>query len=56
MLHVQLISLIIECKKLSKRNKKGLEKIVSDFDNKQNIKTSIIEIKNNLTKRGNRIA
>ena len=48
--------LIIECKKLSKRNEKGLEKIIQNFDNKQNIKTSIIEIKNNLTKRGNKIA
>ena len=48
--------LVLECKKLSKKNKKGLEKILSDFDNKQNIKTSIIEIKNNLTKRGSKIA
>ena len=48
--------LIIECKKLSKRNEKGLERIIQNFDNKQNIKTSIIEIKNNLTKRGNKIA
>ena len=48
--------LIAECKKLSKRNEKSLEKIVQNFDNKRNIKTSIIEIKNNLVKRGNRIA
>ena len=48
--------LIMECKNLSKRNEKGLEKIIQEFDNKQNIKTSIIEIKNNLAKRGNRIA
>ena len=48
--------LIIECKKLSKRNEKGLKKILQNFDNKQNIKKSIIEIKNNLTKRGNGIA
>ena len=48
--------LIIEYKKLSKRNEKELQKIIQNFDNKQNIKTSIIEIKNNLTKRGNKIA
>ena len=48
--------LIIECKKLSKRSEKGLKKILQNFDNKQNIKKSIIEIKNNLTKRGNGIA
>ena len=51
------VSLLIdECKKLAKRNEKGLEKIIFDFDNKKNIKTSIAEIKNNLTKRGSRIA
>ena len=48
--------LIAECKNLSKRNEKSLEKIVQNFDNKQNIKTSIIEIKNNLANRGKRIA
>ena len=48
--------LIDECKKLTKRNKKGLEKIISDFDNKRNIKTSIAEIENNLAKRGSKIA
>ena len=44
--------LIDESKKLSKRNKKVLEKIVSDFDNKKNLSENVIEIKNNLTKEG----
>ena len=30
--------------------------MISDFDNKKNIKTSVNEIKNNLIKRGNKIA
>lgn len=36
------------CKKLSKRNKKALEKILEDFDNKENLSNSILQIKNHL--------
>lgn len=43
--------LIVECKNLSKKNKRTLEKIVNDFDNKKNISDNIIEIRDNLTKR-----
>ena len=43
--------LINESKKLSKKNKKSLQKIVDDFDNKKNLRESIIQIKNNLTRR-----
>ena len=43
--------LIAECKNLSKQNKRVLEKIVNDFDNKKNISDNIIEIRDNLTKR-----
>jgi 4-phosphopantoate--beta-alanine ligase len=43
--------LIVECKNLSKQNKRVLEKIVNDFDNKKNISDNIIEIRDNLTKR-----
>lgn len=43
--------LIESCKKLSKKNKKSLEKMVKNFDNKKNLSTTINEIKNNLTKR-----
>ena len=46
------MNLLIEnWKKLSNKNKNSLEKIVSNFDNKKNLSTMIIEIKNNLTKR-----
>ena len=46
------MNLLIEnCKKLSKKNNKTLEKIVKNFDNKKNLAGNIIEIKNNLTKR-----
>lgn len=46
------LDLLIEnCKQLSKKNTKYLEKIVRDFDNKKNISGNIKEIKNNLTKR-----
>lgn len=46
------MNLLIEnCKKLSKKNKKTLETIVKNFDNKKNLAGNIIEIKNNLTKR-----
>jgi len=43
--------LIENCKKLSKKNKKTLEKILKNFDNKKNLSGNINEIKNNLTKR-----
>jgi len=46
------MNLLIEnCKKLSKKNKKTLEKVVKNFNNKKNLAGNIIEIKNNLTKR-----
>lgn len=46
------IVLLIEIsKKLSKRKRPDLEKIVESFDNKKNLSASIIEIKNNLTRR-----
>jgi len=46
------LDLLIEnCKKLSKKNKKTLEKILTNFDNKKNLSNNIKEIKNNLTKR-----
>ncbi|ABX13615.1 4-phosphopantoate--beta-alanine ligase [Nitrosopumilus maritimus] len=43
--------LISESKKLTKRNEKSLEKIISDFDNKKNLTENVIQIKNNLTRR-----
>lgn len=43
--------LINESKKLSKKNKKSLQKIIDDFDNKKNLRENIIQIKNNLTRR-----
>ncbi|MDH3676804.1 MAG: phosphopantothenate/pantothenate synthetase [Nitrosopumilus sp.] len=43
--------LIQNCKKLSKKNRKSLEQIVNDFNNKKNLSDNIKEIKNNLTKR-----
>ena len=43
--------LTITCKKLSNKNKKILGKIVKDFNNKKNLSDSIIEIRDNLTKR-----
>ncbi|MEK6865758.1 MAG: phosphopantothenate/pantothenate synthetase [Thermoproteota archaeon] len=43
--------LIITCKRLSKKNKKMLEKIVNDFNNKKNLSDNIIEIRDNLTGR-----
>jgi 4-phosphopantoate--beta-alanine ligase len=46
------MSLLIEnCKILSKKNEKILEKILKKFDNKKNLSDNINEIKNNLTKR-----
>ncbi|MFM9875741.1 MAG: phosphopantothenate/pantothenate synthetase [Nitrosarchaeum sp.] len=39
------------CKKLSKTNQKILKKIVKDFNNKNNLSNSIIEIRDNLTRR-----
>ncbi len=43
--------LINESKKLSKKNQKSLLKIIDEFDNKQNLRENVIEIKNNLTRR-----
>ncbi|MFB5619625.1 MAG: phosphopantothenate/pantothenate synthetase family protein, partial [Nitrosopumilus sp.] len=43
--------LIIESKKLSRKNQKTLQKIISDFDNKKNLRDNVIQIKNNLTRR-----
>lgn len=43
--------LIMESKKLSKKNQKNLQKIINDFDNKKNLKINIIQIKNNLARR-----
>jgi 4-phosphopantoate--beta-alanine ligase len=43
--------LIITCKKLSKKNKKTLERIVKDFNNKKNLADNIVEIKDYLTRR-----
>jgi 4-phosphopantoate--beta-alanine ligase len=43
--------LIEECKKMSKNNKKNLQKIIDNFDNKKNLIESINQIKNNLTRR-----
>jgi 4-phosphopantoate--beta-alanine ligase len=43
--------LIDNCKKLSKTNKKTLDRILKNFDNKKNLSENIREIKNNLTKR-----
>ena len=43
--------LIIESKKLSKKNQKNLQKIIDDFDNKENLRKNIIQIKNNLDRR-----
>ena len=43
--------LINESKKLSKKNQKSLQKIIDDFDNKKNLRDSIIQIKNNLARR-----
>jgi len=43
--------LIEECKKMSKNNKKSLHKIIADFDNKKNLRESVNQIKNNLTRR-----
>ena len=43
--------LISESQKLSKKNQKSLLKIISDFDNKKNLRDNVIQIKNNLTRR-----
>jgi len=43
--------LIDESKKLSKKNRRILQKIVNDFDNKKNLTENIIQIKNYLTRR-----
>ena len=46
-----MVLLIENCKKLSKKNRKSLEKIIMDFDNKKNLSKNIVEIKSNLTRR-----
>lgn len=43
--------LIVELKKLSKKNQNTLQKIINDFDNKKNLRDNVIQIKNNLTRR-----
>jgi len=43
--------LIVESKKLSKKNSKYLKKIVDDFNNKKNLNDNVIQIKNNLSRR-----
>ena len=43
--------LIDESKKLSKKNQKSLQKIIDDFDNKENLRENVIQIKNNLDRR-----
>ena len=43
--------LINESKKLSKKTPKSLQKIIDDFDNKENLRENIIQIKNNLDRR-----
>jgi len=43
--------LINELKKLSKKNQKSLQKIISDFDNKKNLRDNVIQIKDNLARR-----
>ncbi len=43
--------LIVESKKLSKKNQKSLKKIISEFNNKKNLTENVIQIKNNLTRR-----
>ena len=48
--------LITESKKLSTKNQKVLQRIVANFDNKKNLRENIIHIKNNLTRRGTKIA
>lgn len=49
---IRALDLLIEnCRKMSKSNKKSLEKIIEGFDNKQNLSEAINEIKNNLTRR-----
>jgi 4-phosphopantoate--beta-alanine ligase len=43
--------LISESKKLSKKNQKSLQKIISDFDNIKNLRDNVIQIRDNLTRR-----
>ena len=43
--------LITQCKKLSKRNQKSLQKIIDDFDNRKNLRDNVMQIKNNLARR-----
>jgi len=43
--------LIIECKRLAKANPDRLERIISSFNNKDNLSENVTQIKNNLTRR-----
>ena len=43
--------LVKNCKELSKKREKSLEKIVKEFNNKNNLSETVTEIKNNLTRR-----
>ena len=44
--------LINELKKLSKNDKKSLQRIITNFDNKKNLRENVIQIKNNLVRKG----
>ena len=49
--------LVKESRCLSKKRQASLQKIIDDFNNKENLKESMIQIRNNLSKmRGSRIA
>jgi len=53
---VRSIDLLINyCQKFRKRNKKFLEKILQDFDNKENLSYSVLQIKDHL-RRSSKIA
>ncbi|MCA9820813.1 MAG: DUF137 domain-containing protein, partial [Nitrosarchaeum sp.] len=46
------VKLLIDyCRKMSKQNRSILEKTVEKFNNEENLSKSIIEIRNNLTRR-----
>jgi len=46
------MKLLIDCcKKMSRQDKTTLERTVKEFNNKENLAKSIIEIRNNLTRR-----
>ena len=44
--------LINELKKLSKNDKKSLQRIITNFDNRKNLRENVIQIKNNLVRKG----